>query len=203
MQDDPGSVAALVADRLLYGEANPYARPAIGTVASVESIGLEDARGACKAIVDPAHATLLVAGNLTADEAKAALNRALGDWKSSAKAGAAGDKVRVVRDPGDERDAGGDRRSPERDPDRGAFCRTRGEVRRSAAHAAADAQHHPRRLVHQPPQPEPARRARVHLRRSFVVDHGSLDRRLLGRRAGDRGQDRSRRSRSFSGSSTV
>ncbi len=80
----PGSVAGVVGDRLLYGDANPYAWSADGTLKTVEPLTLEQARSALASIVQPGACSLLIAGDITADEARAAVEKTLGDWKASA-----------------------------------------------------------------------------------------------------------------------
>jgi len=90
LEDNPRQVAGLVADRMLYGDGNPYARPALGTVASVVDLTIDDVKGWWKDLGEPSSATLLVAGNLAPDEAKTAITKAFGGWKGSGAKGASG-----------------------------------------------------------------------------------------------------------------
>jgi predicted Zn-dependent peptidase len=83
MEDNPRSVAGVVANRLLYGESNPYSRPSAGVVASIQDLEVQHARRRYQALVDPADCFVLVTGDISPEEAKAALNRVLGDWKSN------------------------------------------------------------------------------------------------------------------------
>jgi predicted Zn-dependent peptidase len=78
--ESPAAAATMVADRMVYGESNPYAFPAGGTVKSVEAMTLEQVQAARKSLVDPAFCTLLVAGDVTLAELTPMLERALGSW---------------------------------------------------------------------------------------------------------------------------
>lgn len=105
-RDVPTVAASVVGDRLLYGDSNPYAWSAGGTLKTVEQITLEQARSAYGAIVQPPTSTILIAGDITASEAKAAMEKAFGDWKPLAQAAkpsggtdysvVAGSKLRVA-----------------------------------------------------------------------------------------------------------
>ncbi|MEK6703602.1 MAG: pitrilysin family protein [Planctomycetota bacterium] len=103
--ESPPAIAGSVANRLLYGDSNPYAWPAAGTVKTVGSLTLDDARRAHAALLNPARCTLLLAGDVTADEAKALVERHFGEWSSGGAAPAlakvdyaapAGEAMRVV-----------------------------------------------------------------------------------------------------------
>lgn len=78
--EEPTIVAGRVAARLLYGEDHPFGWPVAGTPETVEKLALTDIRAAHAAICRPDAATLLLAGDLTADEARAALEPTLGAW---------------------------------------------------------------------------------------------------------------------------
>lgn len=81
--EEPNAVAAKVSSRLLFGDANPYGKPAGGTVQTVEPLKLEDIKAHHAAVFRPDFATILIAGDITADEAKKSLDAALGDWKNA------------------------------------------------------------------------------------------------------------------------
>ena len=68
--------------RALYGDGHPYAWPVDGTPAAVEAITLERLKAERAALVRPDLATLLVAGSLSSSETRAALEKALGDWRA-------------------------------------------------------------------------------------------------------------------------
>ncbi len=80
----PTAVASFVGDRLINGENNPYGWPSAGTVKTVEPATLQSVKAAYTQIVQPGACTLLIAGDLTAEEAKSAAEKAFGDWKPAA-----------------------------------------------------------------------------------------------------------------------
>ncbi len=80
---DPGSVAGMVATRLLYGDA-PYG--GIPTVASLPAITPVDLVAWRKAHWHPANAKIVVSGGISAADAKAVTETLFGDWTSSAPA---------------------------------------------------------------------------------------------------------------------
>jgi predicted Zn-dependent peptidase len=88
--EEPNAVAAKVASRLLFGDANPYGKPVGGTVRTVEPLTIEDIKAHHAAVFRPEYATILIAGDLSREEAKTALDAALGDWKSPQTAPIAG-----------------------------------------------------------------------------------------------------------------
>lgn len=85
-EQDPGSTAARVAIRTLFGDGDPYGWPAGGTLEGVRTATLEQVVRVQRALFAPDHATLLVAGDLTAAQAKAALDAAFGDWEPAGAA---------------------------------------------------------------------------------------------------------------------
>ena len=102
--DNPGAVASRIAMRTLFGAANPYGWPVGGTVDTVSALTLDDVRQEYRRLFDPATAVILVAGDLTVEEAKATFGKALGDWQGGAVAdtppsdlaAAPGKQLRVV-----------------------------------------------------------------------------------------------------------
>jgi len=83
-EDEPTTVAGRVGLRAYFGDAHPYGRPVVGTIDTVGKLTLDDLKALHAARFAPANARLFVAGDLTAEEAKAALEKALGSWKTSA-----------------------------------------------------------------------------------------------------------------------
>jgi hypothetical protein len=77
----PGAVAQRVAHRIYFGDASPYGHIASGTVASVNKITLDEVKAVQQAMFNPAASTFLIAGDLTAEEAKSALDKAFAGWK--------------------------------------------------------------------------------------------------------------------------
>jgi zinc protease len=82
-RDDPPHVADDVFARVLYGE-HPYAHPALGSVESVAALGIDDVRRFYAAHYGPRTVTFVLVGDATLAAALSAVERALGDWKSTA-----------------------------------------------------------------------------------------------------------------------
>lgn len=80
----PASIAGVVGDRLLYGDANPYAWSTDGTVKTVAKMTLDQARQAWGSIIHPGNSSLLIAGDISSDEARSISERLFGDWKPGA-----------------------------------------------------------------------------------------------------------------------
>jgi zinc protease len=104
---DPGTIAALVAERAIYGRA-PYAHPSAGTATSLKAIGRDDVTAAYRALWTPGNATLILTGDVTPEQARALAQKHFGAWSASggpgpwlaAATGPAGPKVIVVDMPG-------------------------------------------------------------------------------------------------------
>lgn len=79
--DDPDYVAGVVFDRLVFG-GHPYGRPNDGTPASIARITREDLLAYHRTWFVPNNALLAIVGDLTADEAFAAAEKAFGSWES-------------------------------------------------------------------------------------------------------------------------
>ncbi len=82
--EEPRAIAAKVSSRKLWGEKNPYGTPTSGTVATASNVTLDDAKHAFSRLVSPQGATLIFAGDITADEARALTEKYLGSWKAGA-----------------------------------------------------------------------------------------------------------------------
>jgi len=83
-QDNPAAVASLVGMRCFFGADHPYGRPVGGTPDSVAALTLDDLRGFHRQAYSPAGTTLLVAGDLTLEDAKRELERTFGTWTAAA-----------------------------------------------------------------------------------------------------------------------
>jgi predicted Zn-dependent peptidase len=83
-QDEPTAVAGVVGTRSLFGAAHPYGRPVQGTPQSVSALTLEQVRAFHRRSYSPAGAALLVAGDLSADQAKPLLDAVFANWKAAA-----------------------------------------------------------------------------------------------------------------------
>jgi len=78
--DDPEYIANAVLDRLVFGE-HPYGRPDLGTPTSIARITRDDLVAFHRQWFVPNNALLAIVGDLTADEAFAAAERAFGGWR--------------------------------------------------------------------------------------------------------------------------
>lgn len=88
-RDQPGAVANNVFGYTVYPAAHPYHRPIGGD--SVSTVRLDSAivREFWNRTADPRRATLVFAGDLTLDEARALATSALGSWRAPATSAAA------------------------------------------------------------------------------------------------------------------
>jgi zinc protease len=77
--DDPDYIANLVFDRLVFG-FHPYGRPKEGTAVSIPRITRDDLLAYHRAWFVPNNALLAIVGDLTAEEAFAAAEKAFGSW---------------------------------------------------------------------------------------------------------------------------
>lgn len=77
--DDPDYLANLVFDRLVFG-FHPYGRPTEGTRESIGRLTRDDLVAYHRAWFVPNNALLAIVGDLTADEAFAAAQKAFGSW---------------------------------------------------------------------------------------------------------------------------
>jgi len=84
--EQPRWVAAKVTRRMMYGDDHPYARSASGTAESLERIDLAAARSFANKHFVPGNATLIAVGDITMNELKDAVGRALKDWEGEAPA---------------------------------------------------------------------------------------------------------------------
>jgi zinc protease len=83
-RDQPEAVAALVADRVLFGDAHPYGRPAGGYERTVRDIGVADLRKFHQTYWRPGNATLVVTGDFDPAALKPLLERTFGGWEKGA-----------------------------------------------------------------------------------------------------------------------
>ncbi len=80
-EDEPRTVASRVAARILFGDGHPYGWPLPGTAETVSTLAVSDIKRLHSVVVRPEYATVLLAGDVTLEEARAALERHLGDWQ--------------------------------------------------------------------------------------------------------------------------
>jgi predicted Zn-dependent peptidase/antitoxin (DNA-binding transcriptional repressor) of toxin-antitoxin stability system len=81
--DQSSRVAMRVARRLLLGARHPHAWPLHGTTESVSAFTVEGARRALARIARPDAAAILVAADVSASDARTALDAAFGDWRAA------------------------------------------------------------------------------------------------------------------------
>jgi predicted Zn-dependent peptidase len=79
--ENPNAVASSVGYRTLLGDRHPYALPIGGTIATAGPITIEEVRQLHEAIFAPSAATILICGDVTAEQARATLEAGFGDWK--------------------------------------------------------------------------------------------------------------------------
>jgi zinc protease len=84
-RDRPREIAVLVLAAALYGMQSAYGHPTSGVLAEFEKLGAADAKAFYAANWNPAAMTLVVAGDVSAPELQAALDKALGAWKTAAR----------------------------------------------------------------------------------------------------------------------
>ena len=79
----PPSLASMVSARAVFGDG-PYGKPADGTPLSLKAIGRADMQAGYAARWRPDAVTLVMAGDIGADQAQALAERLFGDWKAPA-----------------------------------------------------------------------------------------------------------------------
>src|SRR6185295_10344305 len=77
--DDPAYLASAVFDRVVFG-LHPYGRPNEGTPESIARLTRDDLVKFHRTWFAPNNALLAIVGDLTADEAFGAAERAFGSW---------------------------------------------------------------------------------------------------------------------------
>ncbi len=101
--EEPAIVAPRVASRMLMSDGNPYGLSLDGTEKTVSTLTLADVKQAHQRLFSGAGARLLVAGDITPEQAKSALEKAFGKWAPTGSSSApkaqlgfrSGDKMRV------------------------------------------------------------------------------------------------------------
>lgn len=83
-ENTPTALAARVGPMLLFGRAHPYGRPARGLPASVQALSREDLAQWYDAHWSRANAALIIAGDITMDEAVGLAQRHLAGWPAKA-----------------------------------------------------------------------------------------------------------------------
>lgn len=78
--DNPMIVAGRVGQRVLFGDASPYAWPTDGTKETVAKLSLDDIKHAQAHLFAPGHLTVVVAGDVTKDDVAKAMSKLFDGW---------------------------------------------------------------------------------------------------------------------------
>jgi predicted Zn-dependent peptidase len=88
-RDQPNTMAALAFFSTLFPAGHPYHNPIGGDSVTIAGVDSAKVRAFYNAHYSPANATIVVAGDITPAEARAAIAAQFGSWRSTAPAGAA------------------------------------------------------------------------------------------------------------------
>jgi zinc protease len=91
--EDPYTLTAKVTRRVIFGPDHPYSNFTTGTVSSVRSINLEEARDFAERHFTPANATMIAVGDIDLADFEKRVQKAFGRWEGDAPA------VATARDP--------------------------------------------------------------------------------------------------------
>jgi zinc protease len=80
---DPNYLASMVFDSLVFGNDNILSKGTSGTVASVESINMDDLRSFYQKAVSPSAATFMIVGDVNAARVEKALESLNNNWKNT------------------------------------------------------------------------------------------------------------------------
>ncbi|HET9569119.1 MAG TPA: pitrilysin family protein, partial [Vicinamibacterales bacterium] len=81
-RDDAATVAPMAFARQLFGPAHRYGTGAIGTATTIKGLTTSDLKSFHAAAYQPANATLIVVGDLTADSVMPQLEKQFGSWRA-------------------------------------------------------------------------------------------------------------------------
>jgi zinc protease len=95
-EDDPEQLIQAAFPRLVFGAKHRYGTAEMGTAASLKAITAADLKAFHAAQYRPANATLVVAGDVTADTIVPQLEKALGGWKGAPAGSASRDPRRTT-----------------------------------------------------------------------------------------------------------
>ncbi len=82
-RDNPGVVATLAYNALVFPEKHPYHRPLGGDSASTAALDSTTVRGFYRQSFRPGRATIIITGDISLPEAKAEVEKRFGAWKAS------------------------------------------------------------------------------------------------------------------------
>jgi zinc protease len=81
-RDDAATVAPMAFARLLFGPSHRYGTGAVGTATTIKDFTTSDLKSFHAAAYQPANATLIVVGDLTADGVMPQLEKQFGSWRA-------------------------------------------------------------------------------------------------------------------------
>jgi zinc protease len=81
-RDDAAAVASMAFARLLFGPSHRYGTGVIGTPATIKSFTTSDLKGFHSTAFQPGNATLIVVGDVTADDVVPQLEKQFGAWRA-------------------------------------------------------------------------------------------------------------------------
>lgn len=87
--DDPGAVATLVAQSVMFGRETAYGHPGLSLLAKADGVTVGDVKKFHQGVWRPDKVTLVVVGQIERAEVEALLAANLGDWKAQGEALAA------------------------------------------------------------------------------------------------------------------
>lgn len=82
-RDDPQAIVQIAFPRIVFGQAHRYGTSAMGASAELKSMTADDLRSFHRAYYRPEHATLVVAGDVTAGAVLPELERVFGSWQGA------------------------------------------------------------------------------------------------------------------------
>ena len=85
-RDDAATLAPMAFNRLVFGATHRYGTPAMGTEAALKAFSVADLKAFHQAAFQPGHATLVVAGDITAGRVLPLLEQQFGSWQGAAPA---------------------------------------------------------------------------------------------------------------------
>ena len=88
-RDQPNAMASLAFNALLFPPNHPYHQPLGGDSTTTANLDSAKVRAFYAANMSPANATMVIAGDITLAEARAAIERRFGNWQGQARSGTA------------------------------------------------------------------------------------------------------------------
>ena len=185
-RDDPSAIAATVMSRELYGGQHPFGQIGADVDRGLSAISREDLQRFHQAAFTPQTSALILAGDLTPEQARALADEHFGSWRGTGT----NPPPPAPATPSPERRVRG--RPARGRADRAAARPARGAPRRPGPAEADGDEHGARRRLQRPDQPQPAGAPRLRLRRLVRAEHRARPR---ADHVGDQHADRGHRRR--------